>query len=194
MMDTGKEPRTGRAWIAMVLQSGADKAALADVPCVPFRAEFLLACEQNICGSYNRNWMCPPHVGDIYALIAQAQQYTHAIVYQTIGKLEDSFDYEGMVAAKDHHRAVSARIQQHLSARNDILHLTAGACTVCERCAALDEAPCRYPALALPSLEAYGIAVSELAGICGLPYINGVNTVTYFGAILYDPKEATCQS
>ena len=31
-------------------------------------------------------------------------------------------------------------------------------------------------------METYGIAVSTLAKSCGMNYINGVNTVTYFGA------------
>jgi hypothetical protein len=37
----------------------------------------------------------------------------------------------------------------------------------------------------MPSLEAYGINVSELAKAAGMNYINGQNTVTYFGAVLF---------
>ncbi|RAQ30001.1 hypothetical protein DPQ25_00325 [Hydrogeniiclostridium mannosilyticum] len=40
---------------------------------------------------------------------------------------------------------------------------------------------------AFPSLEAYGVFVSKLAQACGMRYINGANTVTYFGVVLYDP-------
>ena len=35
------------------------------------------------------------------------------------------------------------------------------------------------------SLEAYGIHVSKLAETAGMKYINGQNTVTYFGAVLF---------
>ena len=45
--------------------------------------------------------------------------------------------------------------------------------------------PCRHPELAMPSLETYGINVSELAASSGMKYINGQNTVTYFGALLF---------
>ena len=38
--------------------------------------------------------------------------------------------------------------------------------------------------LAMSSLEAYGINVSVLAPQAGMKYINGINTVTYFGAVL----------
>ena len=34
-------------------------------------------------------------------------------------------------------------------------------------------------------LEAYGINVSKLAEVAGMNYINGKDTVTYFGAILF---------
>ena len=41
------------------------------------------------------------------------------------------------------------------------------------------------PALAMSSLEAYGIDVAQLAKQAGMKYINGVNTVTYFGAVFF---------
>ena len=66
----------------------------------------------------------------------------------------------------------------------DCLFLGAGGCRVCSRCAKQDDEPCRHPDLALSSLEAYGINVSVLAPQAGMKYINGVNTVTYFGAVL----------
>jgi hypothetical protein len=37
----------------------------------------------------------------------------------------------------------------------------------------------------MPSLEAYGVNVSKLAASAGMKYINGQNTVTYFGAVLF---------
>nr|WP_305142352.1 DUF2284 domain-containing protein [uncultured Acetatifactor sp.] len=47
--------------------------------------------------------------------------------------------------------------------------------------------PCRFPDMAISSLEAHGINVSRLAAECGMKYINGQNTVTYFGAVLCSP-------
>lgn len=43
----------------------------------------------------------------------------------------------------------------------------------------------RFPDRAMSSLEAYGVNVSELAVQCGMRYINGENTVTYFGAVFF---------
>ncbi|MBM3708346.1 MAG: DUF2284 domain-containing protein, partial [Actinobacteria bacterium] len=38
----------------------------------------------------------------------------------------------------------------------------------------------------ISSLEAYCMNVSTLAGLCNMKYINGQNTVTYFGAFLFN--------
>ena len=70
-----------------------------------------------------------------------------------------------------------------------VLHLGAGGCGVCEVCAKKTGEPCRFPDKAMPSLEAYGVNVSELARAAGMKYVNGQNTVTYFGAVLFSMPE-----
>lgn len=174
--------------IAVALDAGAHAAAVALVADIPFRREFRAACEQNTCGRYGRCWMCPPDVGDIDAMMERAKGYRRALVYQTIGRLEDSFDIEGMESAAFSHNVLAQRLAQRLLPvlGEDVVKLGAGACHVCARCARMDERPCRYPERAIASLESYGIAVSELAALCGLNYINGSNSVTYFGAFLYN--------
>ena len=67
-----------------------------------------------------------------------------------------------------------------------ILCLGAGGCRICPRCAKQTNEPCRHPDRATPSLEAYGVNVSTLAKTAGMKYINGQNTVTYFGAVLFE--------
>ena len=178
----------GMDWLVEKAKSrGAFNAGVTPVVKIPFDRQLRKACEANYCGHYGKNWTCPPLLGDIDELIAQARQYETALVYQTVGKLEDSFDYEGMVAALKKHVAVSDAIKQYVIEHvpGPVLHLSAGGCPVCERCAGVDSEPCRYPEKALASLEAYGINVAKLAGLCGLNYINGQNTVTYFGAFLF---------
>lgn len=43
------------------------------------------------------------------------------------------------------------------------------------------------PELLFPSVEGFGIHVGQLAEKPGLTYINGENTITYFGVLLYTP-------
>lgn len=167
-------------------RAGADNAAVMAVSDIPFRAEFRAMCEMNSCGKYGRCWMCPPDVGPIEPMMEEAKTFERALVFQTIGTLEDSFDIEGMEEAARHHNDVAqdlAGAVVPLLPRS--LIMGAGACHVCEACTRLEEQPCRYPDKAIASLESYGIAVSELAPLCGMKYINGENTVTYFGTILF---------
>ena len=147
-------------------------------------------CASNACGVYGKCYMCPPDVGDIEVLMAEIQNYKYALVYQTIAELEDSFDYEGMVEAKKRTYPLAQSLRLVFSDLDisHVLHLGAGGCGVCESCAKRTGEPCRAPELAMPSLEAYGINVSELAKSAEMKYINGQNTVTYFGAVLFDEK------
>ena len=173
--------------ITATLKNGASGAAVIEVGKIPFKREFRDACEQNTCGKFGRCWMCPPDVGNIDEMLAKAKTYRHTLVFNTISKLEDSFDIEGMEKAAKNHNAVTQTLAIELEdAFGDVLKLGAGACHVCEHCARIENIPCRHPKKALASMEAYGIAVSELAGLCGLSYIGGKNTLTYFGAFLFN--------
>lgn len=174
--------------VARALALGAANAAVVDTADVVFRTEYRDACARNGCGKYGKCWMCPPDVGPIEEMILRAQSYRKMFVFQTIRKLEDSFDFEGMQAAGKAHNELTGRLTRALTPFLErSLVLGAGACQVCSRCTKEDNAPCRFPERAISSLEAYGIAVSELAEQCGMKYINGSNTVTYFSAFLFDP-------
>ena len=60
-----------------------------------------------------------------------------------------------------------------------------GGCGLCPRCAKAAGLPCRHPDRALPSLEGYGIDVYNTARHTALRYVNGPNTGTYFGLVLF---------
>jgi len=131
--------------------------------------------------------MCPPGIGEIGELIARAKTYPRGLLYQTIGTLEDSFDVEGMFATAANHARVSQTLQPTVAAllKKPFLHLTCGGCHLCEVCAKRTGAPCRHPECALPSMEGYGIDVYNTALATPLNYINGTDTVTYFGLVLF---------
>ena len=154
-------------------------------------SQFRDICRQNSCGNYGQCYTCPPDVGEILELMAEVRRYPNGILYQTIHAVEDSFDIEGMMeAAKAHTRCCQA-IDKEAETRypKGFLHLSAGGCNLCDRCGKRDSLPCRHPDQALPSLEAYGVNVHDTAENVGLPYINGVNTITFFGAVLYQEEE-----
>ena len=102
--------------------------------------------------------MCPPYIGEIETLIQQAKQYQYILVYQIIGQLEDSYDFEGMMETGKAMTALAGAVREKMAGcfGADALYLAAGGCGICSRCAKLDDQPCRFPKKALASLEAYG--------------------------------------
>ena len=176
---------------AEAIRLGAHKASVIAAADVALDRRFRDMCAANSCGMYGRCYMCPPDVGEIDALIEELGRYSHVLVYQTVTEIEDSYDYEGMVEAKK--ATIPLAFAMRKAAKElsltDALHLGSGGCGVCEICAKRTGEPCRAPELALPSLEAYGVNVNELAKSAGMKYVNGQNTVTYFGAVLFNVQE-----
>jgi predicted metal-binding protein len=172
--------------VKQVEQLGAAHAAAVETEEIPFEAAFRAACEQNACGYYGRCWTCPPDSGSIEECMARVRRFSHAVVFQSISPLEDSYDIDGMHEAAVAHNKLTLRVQQTARAIAPAsMVLGAGACGVCAACTKPEGVPCRFPDLAVTSLEACGINVSALAKKSGLKYINGQNTVTYFGILLY---------
>ena len=171
----------------LALSLGAFRASVIPVESIETDAAFRDMCAANVCGNYGRNWKCPPDAGDIHELIAELRTCSYAMVYQTVSELEDSFDFEGMIEAKKKSYPISQKLRRVFADRgvDTVLHLGAGGCGVCETCSKRTGEPCRHPDIAMPSLEAYGINVSKLASAASMKYINGQNTVTYFGAVLF---------
>ena len=173
--------------IEKAFELGAYKANVIGTKHIVLDRAFRDICATNACGMYGKCYMCPPDVGDINELMSEVTNYDHALVYQTVTELEDSFDFEGMIEAKKKSYPLAQGLRKVFADMNiyKVLHLGAGGCGVCETCAKRTNEPCRFPDKAMPSLEAYGINVSELAKSAEMKYINGQNTVTYFGAVLF---------
>jgi len=148
---------------------------------IAFSPELLKACEKNTCGKYNKSWTCPPAIGSLENQKEKISAFPSAFVFTTKGNLEDSFDYEGMMKAKDYHDRLTAELHEKFGKTN--LVFGAGGCRVCDTCAY--PSPCRLPDKVYSSIEAAGINVTGLAQAAGLHYNNGENTITYFSMILY---------
>ena len=67
----------------------------------------------------------------------------------------------------------------------DMLPMGTGGCTMCESCTYPD-APCRFPDRRMPSMEAYGLVVSDECKKNGLPYYYGPNTMTFTACVMID--------
>ncbi len=173
--------------VEKVIELGAYRANVIEAKDIVLDRVFRDICASNACGMYGKCYMCPPDVGDIDKLMAEVGDYDYALVYQTVTELEDSFDFEGMIEAKKRTYPLAQSLREIFADMNvsKVLHLGAGGCGVCKTCAKRTGEPCRFLEKAMPSLEAYGVNVSELAKASGMKYVNGQNTVTYFGAVLF---------
>jgi Predicted metal-binding protein len=165
--------------------AGVHEYGIVETAQIEFSHEVRKMCEANTCRQYGKTWACPPAVGTVEVCRDKCLQYEKAIVFTGKFQLEDSFDIDGMeLAMKDFKKivaAVGAGVKPHL---NNFLLLGNEGCGACEVCAYPGN-PCRFPEKAHGSIEGYGIWVNKVAEAAGVRYINGVNTVTFFGALLY---------
>ena len=138
------------------------------------------------CRSYNRSWACPPAVGTLDECRERCRQYAHMMLFDRCYRLSGSFDSLGVQKAMDDFKVMVERYDELISPiLSRTLFLTNDGCTRCAECTWPD-APCRYPDRIHHTIEGYGFNITKMARKAGLRYNNGPDTVTLFGAVLYD--------
>ena len=166
------------------LESGFSQAGELNVSALEFMPEVRDMCSADRCHKYGKNWRCPPACGSIEDAAAHAAQYSCGVLVQTIGKMEDDFDYEAIQGTAEKHKANFAALVAAVKARHpDMLPMGAGTCDLCETCTYPD-APCRHPDESISSMEAYGLWVSKVCTLSDIPYNNGKQTITYTSCYL----------
>lgn len=156
---------------------------------IRFTQEVRAMCEVNTCRQYGKTWACPPAIGTVEDCQNRVRQFEKMLVFSVKYDLEDSFDYEGMTAGMAQFKKVCRTLNKVLRPLlSHYLILSNEGCDLCKTCTYPD-APCRFPEQVHGALEGYGIFVSELAKKANIHYINGTNTVTYFGGLLCDFEE-----
>jgi len=172
---------------AFVIEKGADGAGWLKTDKLPIDPALRKACEVNTCGSFGKTYACPPLAGTTAEVEARARSYEDFLLFQTIGKIKDSFDVEGMDEVGKRHNALTRAVHDALYKDvPGILMLGAGGCSLCETCVGAGGA-CKFPERVIPSMSAYCIQVSKAAALAGLKYNNGADTVTFFSGI-FVPK------
>ncbi len=179
-------PPLSTALLSLTQECGAFECGLIATASLRVYPEVRKMCEKNTCRGYGASWACPPAVGTLEECLARVQIYDSMLLFSCKYDLEDSFDYEGMMAGMQQFREMAAALNATLSFQlSDFLLLANEGCGKCKSCT-YPNAPCRFPDTLHPSLESYGFMVSELASLAGIRYINGQNTVTYFGGLCFN--------
>ena len=165
-------------------EAGFSAWAPLDVATIELKPEVRDMCAANSCGQYGKRWSCPPGCGTLEACTEELKGFTHGILVQTYGDIEDGFDFEAMMEIESDHKDHFSDMRDALrEAGAQILALGAGCCTVCAKCTYPDES-CRFPEKKISSMEAYGMVVLEVCKANGLPYFYGENTIAYTSCFL----------
>ena len=166
-----------------------NQADYFDLGVLTFTDDVRDMCVQNTCGRYNRAWNCPPVCGTVAELEAVCRGFSKGILVNTVTHVQDSFDWEGMMEGG---RGL-CRLLIDIKGFTDGLGMKdcrifgGGGCHGCEECSYPD-IPCKHPDMLFTPIEACGINVMQLAKDSGFKYINGQNTVTFFGMILFNEE------
>lgn len=171
-----------------VQRGGFTHAAALAVETLCFMPEVREMCEVNRCGKFGTCWTCPPGCGTLEEIARRASAFEHGVLVQTVGTLEDDFDYEGIEAAGKRHDDAFAAFGTALVGRfGRILPMGMGSCGLCAECTYPD-APCRFPDRAFPSMEAYGLLVNDVCVKNDLGYYYGPRTIAYTSCYLLDDE------
>jgi len=144
-------------------------------------------CGQNLCGSFDNNWGCPPGVGSGEECLGIVSRYSKAVVIMK--KYEDlDFDDKPHIdgIAKDH-QELCRRFGNLLRREGyDTLPLADGGCCYCAKCSYPDS-PCRFPDQRVTSVSCYGILMDKYLPSQGVDFSFEKDCMTLYGIILYNP-------
>lgn len=168
----------------MAKEAGFSHWGIFPVSGLKFLPEVRQMCMNGNCSKYNTTWSCPPACGPLEEIRDRAASYNWGLLVQTTWNMEDDFDVDAMVGAGSAQKRSFRMLCGRLSELEDVLPMGAGACTICKECTYPD-APCRFPEQMHPSMEAYGLMVSDVCELADMPYYYGPQTITYTSCVLF---------
>lgn len=171
-------------WIETALTIGFTEAVSLHVDTLSPREDVRAMCAEDKCGAYRKNWTCPPHCGSLEVCADRIHGFHRGILVQTVGQLEKNIDTKGYRRTEQLHMEYFHRLADMIrQVHPDALCLGSGGCRICGSCAWPEN--CRFPEKAYPSMEGYGLFVTQVCRDNGLPYHHGPRTVTYTACILF---------
>ncbi len=119
---------------ALAKENGFSAAVPLDPSTIRPLEEVRAMCASNHCHMYYKHWSCPPGCGTLEECRQQILQCSRGILVQTIGEIEDSMDFEGMMEVEARHKENFVKVTDLLRKDMDILPLGAGSCVRCKVC------------------------------------------------------------
>lgn len=173
------------ALVALAKEVGFTEAGPMDPATIELKPEVRDMCANNTCGQYGKRWSCPPGCGELEVLRERVSQYSHGLLVQMVGELEDDFDVETMMDTEKAQKENLVALQEKLLELypGSVLAIGSGCCKICKTCSYPD-APCRFPDRQIASMEAYGMLVTEVCRANNMKYYYGPGTLAYTSCIL----------
>ena len=141
---------------------------------------------QNECPKYGTTWACPPGVGTVEACRERCMGYQNCLLISSIAEVRDIADIEETLATRPAHEALTEKVADILRDQEVRPYiLSTQACAICDRCAILDNQPCRFPEKMPPCVESHGINVVPILEKLGLEFQFGSNVVTWISLLLF---------
>jgi len=154
------------------------------VSTLEFRQDVRDMCNPNQCESYDKSWSCPPACATLEEMREKVVSFEDGILAQTVGELEDSYDWDGIMEAGARQKECFAKLWSELKKEYDnVLAMGTGVCKVCQSCTYPDK-PCRFPNQMEVSMEACGLFVSKVCKDNGLAYNYGPNKIAFTSCFL----------
>jgi len=168
----------------MAEECGFTHCARLDVTTLEFMQDVRDMCRPDKCRNYGKTWSCPPACASLEEMRERVLGYRGGLLVQTVGELEDSYDWEGIQAASARHKENFSRMWDEIEkGRPSVLAMGAGACSLCEVCTYPDD-PCRFPDRMAASMEACGLFVSKVCSDNGLAYNYGPGRIAFTSCFL----------
>lgn len=169
-----------------IKELGADDVKIVPVSSIHFNRRLAALCQKDICGRYGKSYNCPPYIGMTEALIADAQGYTDAIVFQTVDRVYGFADLAGIEKAEARMYNLTKSVALHLKGLNlEYKLITANCCKRCNPCRKIQGEKCLYTNETFPSVAAYAIDIEKLANSCNMYISWDGKTVSYFSIVLF---------
>ena len=144
-------------------------------------------CEENKCGSYGRNYTCPPHAGTLDEMKDRLKQFRRGILLQYYKDVDIKNNLKEALRSKNEFHAKVLNTEKFMNKQGitRTWGLIGGNCGICDTCRINDNKPCRHPDKARMSLEAIGIDVVGLLDNLGLDSEFRGDRITWTGCVLY---------
>lgn len=141
---------------------------------------------RNECPKYGTTWACPPGVGTVEECHARCMIYHNCLLISSIAEVTDIADIDETLSTRPAHEELTEQVAELLREQGEKPYiLSTQACAICERCAILDNQPCRFPEKMHPCVESHGINVVPILEKLGLDFQFGSNVVTWISLLLF---------